>query len=220
MAAFSLAALAAAFVLVQYLHANRMAPGSATVPAEPPAPIAPAQGESGGAPIPSPAPAPDLEAQDRSELLRADLERVRGDLKAAFARISELEDAVRELQAAPAHNPQPEPEAPAISRMEPSARLGAEPAAQLSRGDGKGASTHDAAEVKGEHVATSYGEKMRYVVQSGDTAGKIAKTHCLPLADLGRLNPHVQDLNALGVSQALALEDRCIRKSKERAVAH
>jgi len=217
MATFSLAALVAAFAVVQYLHANRTEPASSTAPAETAAPVAP-QPESARASMQALALAMDAQAQPRSEL-RADLERVRGELEAAIARISELEDAVRELQAAPAPDPQPESDARPISRADPSAGSGAAPAAQPTRDDGNAASKNEAARVQAEDVAPSQGETMRYSVRPGDTAAKIAKGHCLSLADLLRLNPDVRDPNALSIARVLSVEDRCVTDSKDRAAA-
>ena len=220
MAIFSLAALAAAFAVVQYLHAERKEQASSTAPttrAETVASVAPQQAESARPSVQALLPAIEAGSEAQSAL-RADLQRVRGELKAAIGRISELEDAVEELQAASARDPQPEPETPATSRAEPRASSNAAPAAPPTR-DAVNRASKKAAQVEGEDVGIGEGETVRYLVQSGDRAAKIAKRHCLSLADLQRLNPDIRDLNALGAGQPLSVEDRCVTSPQDRAAA-
>lgn len=220
MAVFSLAALAAAFVVVQYLHTDRKETESSAAPktaAEAVAYLPPRQTESAEAPMLALVPAMEVQAEAQSSV-RAELQRVRGELGAAVERISKLEHTVEELQAVPARDPRPEPETPALSRAEPPLSSKAAPAAPPSRDDAN--ETREKTEqVMGEDVAQGGGQTLRYLVERGDRAAEIAKRHCLSLADLQRLNRDVRDLNALGVGQILSVEDRCVSDRKDRAAA-
>jgi cell envelope opacity-associated protein A len=212
MAAFSLAALGAAFAFVQFKYAD-----GPTKYLEPEAPASSMRAAATAPPAAPPtAAAREVESRALSEL-RADLELTRGDLTAAVARIDELETALQELQAAQLREPRPEPDAPAVSRAEPTVASSAEVAAYEAQGYGSRADTDAGAEEK--EIAAGDGAAERYVVEGGDTLAKIASDHCLPLADLLRLNPDVRDPKALRVGQDLAVEDRCVDDPKGRAAA-
>jgi LysM repeat protein len=214
MGVFSLAALAAAFAFVQLKYADgNTDPASSRGPVEASARVPPSQAVSAQKSM-----QPAAEAQALSEV-RTELGRVRGEIEAAMARISELEAAVQELQAAPAHDRRADPDARPLSRAEPPAGADATTAVQPARADANEVSTRDESHVKGEDIAPSESKEIRYIVQAGDSAAKVASRHCLSLADLLRLNPAVQDPNTLAVGQALSVEARCVTSATDRAAA-
>ena len=214
MAAFSLAALVAAFTFVQFKYADgqfKEAGLTASARLEPPA-------EPAAPDAPPTALAEEEESQTLSEM-RAELERTRGSLEAAVARIDQLDTAFRELQVAQAQDPGAEPIPPATARTEPPAAPSVALAALRSRGYRDRAGAKGEAQQARKEIASSDGAEDAYVVKHGDTLAKIASDHCLPLSDLLRLNPEVRDPRALRIDQKLVVEDRCVSDPKDRAAA-
>lgn len=164
MAIFSLGALVAAWAFVQYWPAARTQSAQSETPVATAAATAPPQAQSAPTSEPSPAPAADAQTQALSEA-RDDLEQARDDLAAALARMSEIEDVLQELRAAPAPDGRAEPGATVDSLAERSASSNAAPATEPASADRDHASNKKATRIEGEKVVPNPGEEVQDLVQ-------------------------------------------------------